>query len=637
MTTTSLLPKLSISDSIEKNNLGDRHRSTVPASEREKGFTSALVDARRAKSRQNIAAVSGKKVASHHGGARVIARKDDLQNFKLGPRVRIIAPDAPPPDDKSLMDFARSQGIDENVIKLIMAKSDADSAGQQPNLDENGLPTDPTAQFVPTISTGPGVAGEPAATATADNTTSNVLSPVDSKTVALAGGLTPPSWLTGGAQSENKAPVKPFNTAGELFTNNNKTDQAATAALNAKPALLSVNLEQKTGQLPGSNESIPNGGSSSTIAASQNGLAQGAKDTPPALPAPLAPPITGQAPWLDGSVPGSSVGGLPAETGTTLLDPDRLRSGNGTVSMTITGTSPDKVGAEISASVSANLTEPVQDAAAAATAETANSVFGKQSGKELPLKKALSGQALSVTESESPPVTAAKNPRNPDIFLSSLEINQSAAAEGWQSDSELLLAGSSSIDVSVVPGHAPPNELLHTTSSGAVATQRVDISTNPGISPETIQDAAFRRSEQYQLLSDRVSAAVGERISAEVAKGTWQLDLQLHPAHLGRIDIRLGRRAGGRIDAEFNASESSTKDLLAAGLPKLKEILASAGLELNSLNISGDSAARKENGTSSKQGSAQSSALPSPSESTTAPTQSSRANYIRADGLDVTI
>ena len=126
MTTISLLPKLSISDYIEKNKLGDRHRSTLPASKREKGFTSALVDARRAKSRQYIAAVSGKKVAGHHGGARVSARKDDLQNFKLGPRVRIIAPDAPPPDDKSLMDFARSQGIDENVIKLIMAKSDAD-------------------------------------------------------------------------------------------------------------------------------------------------------------------------------------------------------------------------------------------------------------------------------------------------------------------------------------------------------------------------------------------------------------------------------------------------------------------------------------------------------------------------------
>ena len=481
------------------------------------------------------------------------------------------------------------------------------------------------------------MASEAAATATADNTTSNVLSPVDSKIAAPAGGLTPTSWLTGGAQSENKAPAQPFNTAAELFTYNNKTDQAATAAVNAKPALLSVNLAQKTGQPPGSNESIPNGGSSSTIAASQNGLAQGAKDAPPALPSPLAPPSARQAPGLEGSMPGSSMGGLPAETGKMLLDPDRFGRGNGTVPMTITGMSPDSVGAEISASVAANLSEPVQDAAAAATAETANSVFGKQSGKELPLKKPPSGQALSATESESPPIAAGKNPRNSDIFLSSLEINQSAAAEGWQSDSELPLAGRSSSDVSTVPGHSPPNELLHTTSSGAVATQRIDIATNPGISPETIQDAAFRRSEQYQLLSDRVSAAVGQRISAEVAKGTWQLDIQLHPAHLGRIDIRLGRRAGGHIDAEFNASESSTKDLLAAGLPKLKEILASAGLELNSLNISGDSAARKENGTSSKQGSAQSSALPSPSESTTAPTQSSRANYIRADGLDVTI
>jgi len=632
MTTSHPLPTFGISDSIEKTNLGERHRSTLSSSERDKGFTSALMDARRPKSRQNIAAASGKKVAGQHGAARMTARKDDLQNFKLGPRVRIIAPDAPPPDDKSLMDFARSQGIDENVIKLIMAKSGIEStAPQQPDGAKNGIPADPDGQVVSTISAEPGVASESAATVVADNATADVLSPVESNMVAPANGLTPSSWLTGGTQSEYKAPI---TTGAELLMYNTQANPAGANAENAKPILLSVKPASKSVEPPGSNETVPFGGTSSKIAESRNGVAQSGRDTRPTLPAPLPPPIASQTPWLEGTMPETLMDGLPAEKGIRLLDRVRFGRGNGAIQMTIAGTSPGNVGAEISISEAGNLTEPGQDAAALKTETT--SVLGKQSANELPVKKALYDQSLSAIESSPHVFGAGKNPRDSVMFHASQEIIHPAAAEGWQPDSEPPLAWRSSIDVSVAPGHAPSNDLVHASSTGAVVTQRIDISAGP-VSPETIKDAAFRRSEQYQLLSDRVSAAVGQRISAEVAKGAWQLDLQLNPAHLGRIDIRLGRRGGGRIDAEFNASESSTKELLASGLPKLKEVMASAGLELNSLSIRGDSAAPKDNGSSSKQGGSPGSHLPTTSESETAPASNSRTNYIRADGLDVTI
>ena len=607
MTTTPHFPKLNISASIERKTLPKRGRQTPPEPERERGFASALEVARGAKSRQNIAAMSGKKGADQKGGHRSIVRKDDLQTFKLGPRVRIIAPDAPPPDEQSLLDFARSQGVDDDVIALIIATSDAESTGLQPDLAGIGTLADPLAQSAPTIASEDG--------ATADDESTNALSPPDSKTADLAGGLPPPSWLTEGMRSGTNAPL---TSAAVPFTYNNETAPNTKTSETAKPSLLNVKVMQTTPSPPAPNEQISCESISSKFQPNQSTRTQSGIAT--ALSGSIAPPMARTEPSQNGALLVISADLLSTEKGTLLLKQDHFEGDTSAAPMT------------------ANEINALQEVTETATADVDNPVVHQYSSGEKNLLQEPSSQALPEMESVSiVSLPYGKKQRDPSVPHSSQVIDQTEAAPDQDVESQAPLSGNASKDTTDLQGNTQSNELHQASSTGAAPTPRANLSTSPPLDPAISQDAAFLRNEKQQLVSDQVSAAVGQRISAEIAKGTWQFDLQLHPAHLGNIQIRLGRKAGAGIDAAFSASESATKDLLEAGLPKLKEVMAMAGLELNSLNVRQDTPDPRGNTAPRDFGSAQSPVLASSSESRAALPRSTRTDYIRADGLDVTV
>jgi flagellar hook-length control protein FliK len=169
------------------------------------------------------------------------------------------------------------------------------------------------------------------------------------------------------------------------------------------------------------------------------------------------------------------------------------------------------------------------------------------------------------------------------------------------------------------------------------AYQDLDLGNSAPAREESMQDAYFRRSEQYQFLSDRVSEALGQRLSAQIAKGVWELNLQLNPRHLGKIDIRLGMRGSGTIDAEFNADQQHTRDLLLNGLPRLKEVMAASGMEMANMEV-------KHGGTSAQGGHPHArqslpTTLPGPLPDTQAPVAQAASHTARigADGLDVMV
>jgi len=600
MTTTPHFPKLNISTSIERKTLPKRGRQTPPEPERERGFASALEVARGAKSRQNIAAMSGKKGADQKSGLRSIVRKDDLQTFKLGPRVRIIAPDAPPPDEQSLLDFARSQGVDEDVIALIIATSDAESTGRQPDLAGIGTLADPLAQSTPTIASEDG--------ATADDA---------SQTAALASGLPPPSWLTEGIRSGTNAPL---TSAAVPFTYNNETTPNTKTSDTAKPSLLNVKVMQTTPSPPAPNEQISCESISSKFQPNQSTRTQSGIATAPALSGSIARPMALTESSQNDALLVISADVLSTEKGTLLLKQDQFE------------------GDTSAAPMASNEINALQEVAETATADVDNPVVHQYSSGEKNLLQEPSSQALPEMESVSIfSLPYGKKQRDPSVPHSSQVIDQTEAAPDQDLESQAPLAGSASKDTMDLQGNTQSNELHQASSAGAAPTPRANLSTSPPLDPALSQDAAFLRNEKQQLLSDQVSAAVGQRISAEIAKGTWQFELQLHPAHLGNIQIRLGRKAGAAIDAAFSASEAATKDLLVAGLPKLKEVMAMAGLELNSLNVRQDTPDPKNNTAPRHFGSAQSPVLASSSESRAASPRSTRTDYIRADGLDVTV
>ncbi len=92
------------------------------------------------------------------------------------------------------------------------------------------------------------------------------------------------------------------------------------------------------------------------------------------------------------------------------------------------------------------------------------------------------------------------------------------------------------------------------------------------------------RTEQYEKLSQRLAEALGQRLSAQIARGEWKVELALKPHNLGTIDIELNMKHG-ELEASFKASNPATRDLINEGLPKLKEVLAQMGMDVAQVDV----------------------------------------------------
>ena len=92
------------------------------------------------------------------------------------------------------------------------------------------------------------------------------------------------------------------------------------------------------------------------------------------------------------------------------------------------------------------------------------------------------------------------------------------------------------------------------------------------------------RAEQYDKLSQRLAEALGQRLAAQIARGDWKVEMALRPKDLGNIDIELHMKSG-ELQASFSASQMGTRDLIADGVPRLKEVLAQLGMEVASVDV----------------------------------------------------
>jgi flagellar hook-length control protein FliK len=163
---------------------------------------------------------------------------------------------------------------------------------------------------------------------------------------------------------------------------------------------------------------------------------------------------------------------------------------------------------------------------------------------------------------------------------------------------------------------------------------------NPTAAEQAARSDLDLRAEQYDKLSQRLAEALGQRLSAQIARGDWKVEMALRPKDLGNIDIQLHMNRG-ELQATFSASHMATRDLIAEGLPKLREVLAQLGMEVASVDVN----VRQEsqhggNSTPGKQSSgvagvgSRRSAAESPAPSTLPPARSTAGS---SDGLDVLV
>ena len=113
-----------------------------------------------------------------------------------------------------------------------------------------------------------------------------------------------------------------------------------------------------------------------------------------------------------------------------------------------------------------------------------------------------------------------------------------------------------------------------------VAINKLDASSrliNFGVQSSSLTDIE-KRHEQYLEISRRLTESLGNRISTQIKRGAWRVEMDLHPKSLGRIEIQLEMR-NGELEAHFNTSQSVTRELLQESFSKLKDILSQHGID----------------------------------------------------------
>jgi len=92
------------------------------------------------------------------------------------------------------------------------------------------------------------------------------------------------------------------------------------------------------------------------------------------------------------------------------------------------------------------------------------------------------------------------------------------------------------------------------------------------------------RAAQIQALSEKIGQALGQRLMGHIERGQWQVRLLLRPANLGEVEVDLRLRAG-ELDATLRAMNPLTRELLIEGLPRLREGLTQAGMDVAQLHV----------------------------------------------------
>lgn len=103
---------------------------------------------------------------------------------------------------------------------------------------------------------------------------------------------------------------------------------------------------------------------------------------------------------------------------------------------------------------------------------------------------------------------------------------------------------------------------------------------------------------------------VGEKLVWMVGHKEQRADLILNPPQLGKVEVSISVH-GDQANAQFVSADPAVRDALEAAMPRLREMLADAGLNLgqaqvgsgSAQNAAGNSANNQENGDNSRRGS----------------------------------
>jgi flagellar hook-length control protein FliK len=131
-----------------------------------------------------------------------------------------------------------------------------------------------------------------------------------------------------------------------------------------------------------------------------------------------------------------------------------------------------------------------------------------------------------------------------------------------------------------------------TTESGAAvaglsSTQSVNSFGPPEMVKPSFTEQLATSQQNYQQMSEKLGQALASRLQDQIQSGQWKMQMNVVPAHLGKISIDLNMHSGG-LDATFKSDNAATRDLIVAGMPTLRHNLNQSGTTVASVWVNAD-------------------------------------------------
>lgn len=145
-------------------------------------------------------------------------------------------------------------------------------------------------------------------------------------------------------------------------------------------------------------------------------------------------------------------------------------------------------------------------------------------------------------------------------------------------------------------------------SGAAVQLTALDTSQHANAQLHRVTEQPLAENFNTVQNQERLQRAMGERVMQMVESGKWDTEMELYPARLGTVRIRMSME-NSELQLVMTSQSSAVKELLEAGLPRLRDSLQEQGIQLANSSVQQESAGQQsgsqfaQNGAASDSGS----------------------------------
>ena len=177
----------------------------------------------------------------------------------------------------------------------------------------------------------------------------------------------------------------------------------------------------------------------------------------------------------------------------------------------------------------------------------------------------------------------SNQPKQPSIKLETIDLTRAALNPGLEKKSleSVSLASGTAASAALLSVAPAPTSVAFSEAAFTASQQNSFSSADKDLAdslPEQLQQQGLRKQDEHTEMSRRLAEALGQRLTAQIARGAWRVEMDLHPKSLGRIEIQLEMK-NGELEANFVTTNAATRELLNESMPRLRVALEEHGME----------------------------------------------------------